>query len=449
MDERLEVLLSSESTGQMWNMCVWDPSTGSSLRTYKGHSTKAKTASFIGNSYMISVQPTKPLLNVWMIKQHEQQPLKYTTPGELDSLAASPSGHIIIGTNEERIYIWQTASGKLLKIVTVGHYQKINMTRFTQDGSHFITAGEDGNALLWSLEGVVNQSSDKCKPRSVWNHHSLGITDLHLGFGGIKSRLFTCSKDRTVKAYCVASGQYLLNVEFPTSLSSIVVDSAEENLYVGSSKGTIYTVSLKSPPRDLKLNVEESPENTFKGHTMAVTCLSVSLDGLSLASGSEDKDVRLWHINSRQCLKILPHKGIVTTLLYMIPKPGMLKPEDYKEELTFSLLEKTAVDKQDIIDKQADLYTINIMCQDKEDVPIKEPSARELLRSYISNPAKTTRGSAATNNIVTNNTDKEILDDEDESPLLLMQQEIKNLKAINQQLYEAAIKKVIRENSIQ
>ena len=96
MDERLEVLLSSESTGQMWNMCVWDPSTGSSLRTYKGHSTKAKTASFIGNSYMISVQPTKPLLNVWMIKQHEQQPLKYTTPGELDSLAASPSGQYLV-----------------------------------------------------------------------------------------------------------------------------------------------------------------------------------------------------------------------------------------------------------------------------------------------------------------------------------------------------------------
>lgn len=428
MEERLEVLLSSENTGLLWNMCVWDASTGSSLKSYKGHSTKAKTATFLGNSYLISSQSSQPLLNVWQINRHEQKVQKYTTPGVLESLAGSPCGHFLIGTNEERIYVWQTASGKLLKIITSGHYQKIKQVRFTSDGSHFVTAGEDGNTLLWAVDNVVNQSPDKCKPRHVWNHHSLGVSDFHLGFGGLQSRIFTCSKDQTAKVYCVSSGQYLMNIEFPLPLTSIAIDSAEESGFVGTTKGLIYTFSLKSAPRDLKLSIDGTPDNTFRGHTNTVTCLSVSLDGSHLASGSEDKDVRLWHVKSRQCLKLIPHKGTVTTLIYMVPKPGMLKPEDYKEKLTFSQLEKTAIDKQTLI--KNDLYSLNILCpKSKFDDRIEEPSARELLKTISENATKAKRNQL------------EVTGDADAAD----PSEIKRLKTMNQKLYEAALKAILND----
>lgn len=208
-NSRLEVLISGEATGQMFNLCIWDPANATNLKTYKGNSTKAKTLAILSETFLISGQPHKPLLNVWQLNKHEQKPLKYITPGVLQSLAASPSGHFLVGTVEERIYVWQTASGKLLKIISNGHYQKINATKFTSE-SHYITAGEDGNVLLWPL--------DSSQPRHVWSHHSLGVTDIHVGLGGINARIFTVSKDQTCHVYQISSGQFLLSVEFTSPL---------------------------------------------------------------------------------------------------------------------------------------------------------------------------------------------------------------------------------------
>lgn len=40
-----------------------------------------------------------------------------------------------------------------------------------------------------------------------------------------------------------------------------------------------------------------------------VTCLSVSMDGTLLLSGSHDESARLWDIQSKQSIRCLAHKG--------------------------------------------------------------------------------------------------------------------------------------------
>ena len=423
-DQRLEVLLSSEASGQMWNMCVWDPATGSALKTFKGSATKSRTTAFLGNTFLVSGQPNKPLLNVWLLNKHEQKPLKYIAPGVLQSIAGSPCGHFLVGTLEERIYIWQTSSGKLLRIITTGHYQKISVTKFTSDGSHFVTAGEDGNVLVWPISTVVNVNSSSCKPRYIWSNHSLGITDMHIGNGGANARVFTASKDQTAKVYCLSSGHLLLDVEFAFPLLSITVDSAEENAFVGTSNAMIFAFGLKSPPRDLKMSIEStSSDNTFRGHSAGITCLSVSLDGLMLASGSEDFDVRIWHVKSRQCTRVIPHKGSVTGLLYMIPKRGMLRPDDFVPDVTLSLLEKTVADKNLA---KSDVYSIDIITSLNDSADqYPENSARDLLLN--TQTFEMSSASAANGN--------------EESDC----DEIKRLKVINQKLYEASVKAILKE----
>lgn len=46
-----------------------------------------------------------------------------------------------------------------------------------------------------------------------------------------------------------------------------------------------------------------------------VTCLSVSMDGTLLLSGSHDETVRLWDVQSKQSLRCLNHKGKAPPLL--------------------------------------------------------------------------------------------------------------------------------------
>ena len=400
----LEVLLTSEDTGQMWNICVWDPSTGSTLKTYKGSATKAKTAGFISNTFLVSAQPSKPLLNVWNLNKHEQKPLKYITPGVLQSMCPSPCGHYLVGTVEERIYLWQTCNGKLLKLLSNGHYQKINVVKFSN--SQFITGGEDGNVLVWFL--------NSSKPRFTWSHHSLGITDMHIGCTGDFGRVFTCSKDQTSKVYCLSSGQLLLDIQFSSILTSITLDSAEELGFVGDKNGLIESFCLKHPPRDLKMT--STRETFYKGHTSAISCLAVSLDGQMLASGSEDCSVRLWHVPSHQCVRVLPHKGVITTLQFMLPKPGMLD-SSFQADRTLALLEKTVVDDKV---KESDIFSLDIITSDQTDV--EEPTARELLDNKVEYLQP----------------QLQISDNDNED-------QVQVLKSINRKLYQAAVKAILKE----
>ena len=136
---------------------------------------------------------------------------------------------------------------------------------------------------------IGESSSDgMAKPRQHWSHHGLSITGLVVGCGGNRARVFTVSKDQTCKIHSLASGDLLLDVTFSVSLTSVAVDVAEKSVFVGSNSGPIYTFALSSPPRDLKLSLTgDKKTNTFTGHTQEVSCLSVSTDGFTLASGSK------------------------------------------------------------------------------------------------------------------------------------------------------------------
>ena len=41
-----------------------------------------------------------------------------------------------------------------------------------------------------------------------------------------------------------------------------------------------------------------------------VTCLCISLDGMRIYSGAHDSTVRIWDIDSKQCTKVIHHKGM-------------------------------------------------------------------------------------------------------------------------------------------
>ena len=177
------------------------------------------------------------------------------------------------------------------------------------------------------------------------------VTGLHVSEGGVRARIFTSSLDHTCKVYNLADGRMLLDVSFAVRLTSVGVDLAQSRVYLGSSKGTIHTFGLLSPPRDLKVTVERDESNTFGGrHSDEVTCLSASLDGLTVASGSLDHDVRLWHVKSRQCLRTIGHKGPITVVEFLTPPRTMLEPDTFQPGLvlTRQLQRSVEADKSDV-----------------------------------------------------------------------------------------------------
>ena len=121
-------------------------------------------------------------------------------------------------------------------------------------------------------------------------------------------------------------------------------------------------------------------------------------------------------------------KGVVTTLSYMMPKLGMLDSEAYTADMTLPLLEKTVVDKNVVL---SDLYAVDIITNNQvsDEGSKAEPKARQLILA----------GGGDNSGVTSQN--KSYDDDEGTD----VNSEIKKLKAINNKLYEAAVKAILKE----
>uniref|UniRef100_A0A8C0FM55 WD repeat-containing protein 18 n=1 Tax=Bubo bubo TaxID=30461 RepID=A0A8C0FM55_BUBBB len=241
----------------------------------------------------------------------DQLQQKIICPGPVTCLTASPNGLYILAGVAESIYLWEVSNGNLLAILN-RHYQDLTCLCFTDDSSHFLSGAKDCLALVWNLYSVLQaEPSQIPDPRHVWSRHSLPITDLCCGFGGPLARAATASLDQTAKLWEVSSGELLLSVLFDVGIMAVTLDLSEYHMFCGGMDGSIFQVDLCAWPvqRDRTFQTERENGKVFKGHRNQVTCLSVSTDGSLLLSGSHDETVRLWDIQSKQCLKTMNHKG--------------------------------------------------------------------------------------------------------------------------------------------
>ncbi|XP_065221153.1 WD repeat-containing protein 18 [Planococcus citri] len=337
MAEINDVIFTSDTFG---NMNVWDLKSGTTLMTYKSSAINARCMDVLNNDYVLAVQKG-PLILAWPINSQEKiQHIKMLCPGEVGCFSVSPDGLYIAVSIENKLLIWQFATGKLLSTVS-GHYQRITVITWTRDGSDVITGGEDGLVCVWKLSVLISanfmymgiksdEQSSQVESRYTFSDHSIRINDLYVGSGGQRARLYTASADKTCKIYDLATGTQLLSIVFDSKPCSIVVDPAENYVFVGTGDGTIKTFSLLDPPRNRDYHfTDTSNDTTFSGHTKQVNSLSISTDGTSLISGSADESVKIWHIESKQCLRTIRCRGNVTNVIVRI-LPKKLQHHDFQ-----------------------------------------------------------------------------------------------------------------------
>ncbi|XP_062280880.1 WD repeat-containing protein 18-like [Scomber scombrus] len=197
----LQVIVSSDSGSQLWNSTVFDPHSGSSLLSYRGGNSAARSLCVLNGEYMLSAQLGKNFINVWEIQRKDQLQQKLVCPGVVTCLTTSPDGLFLAAGVSEAVYLWEVSTGKLLSVLS-RHYQDVTCLKFTDDSSHFVSGAKDNLALVWSLCSVIQLDLNQtAEPRHILSRHSLPITDLHCGLMGAQARVATASLDQTVKVY--------------------------------------------------------------------------------------------------------------------------------------------------------------------------------------------------------------------------------------------------------
>jgi WD40 repeat protein len=216
----------------------------------------------------------------------------------------------------------------------------------------------------WDISIIVDQSTITMSgkktivPYRSWNPHTLSVKDINV-MGILSSiRVISCSIDRTVIMYDVHSGKQCFRFSLPHPLEAIVCNYTQDIAFVGSTNGEIYTIDLsiaaiglsaahtkigfssitnnnnsniinnnnslgsnnssssssskKNSTTPSKSNIGNTPTRSnelpngtsvLTGHTRAVSTLSCSIDNNTLISSSQDGSLRVWDIDSRQCLR--------------------------------------------------------------------------------------------------------------------------------------------------
>jgi len=146
----------------------------------------------------------------------------------------------------------------------------------------------------------------------------------------------------------------LLSIAFNLIPSSLIVDSVETAVYIGTTTGPIRSFDLTSPPRTREYySLDKECGVKFIGHAKAVTALSVSLFGDKLVSGSTDCTIRIWHIASCQCLRTIQLKEPVLNM-FLTLIPLQLTANELNPSIVLRSFKK--------IEEQKDEHFIEVYC---------------------------------------------------------------------------------------
>jgi len=287
--------------------------------------------------YVAAVQGSKKRsVKFWRWKK-ELPLLSSTTPEALGPLTVTGcGGWVIAGGASGTCYLWNAESGDMVR-AWKSHYLAVTCLKVVDDDSMLLSTSSDAIVRAWSIADLLDISVGTIKPMVTLSDHTLAVTGLWVGKFGFTGRIITTSLDHSLKLWFLHNGKeneersrLLRSAALPCPLNCCVADALESFAFAGGSDGRIFEVQLREGLHDQHVvgakrsrSAAQSYSRVLEGHTAAVTCLTITIPGTLLASGSLDGSIRLWDTYSGQAVKTVYVGGgsrVVVSLL-SVPLP--------------------------------------------------------------------------------------------------------------------------------
>jgi WD40 repeat protein len=227
----------------------WDLITGECLKVFSGHAHWVMAISLSPDSSYLASASMDGTVKLWNTKTGECiQTLKgHTAP--VVSIAISPDGRTIAsGSYDQTIRLWDSLTGDCTQCLTQ-HISRIWAVKFHPDGYILASGGDDNTIHFWNLQ--TGESN------STLQGYSNGIYEV--AWHPQRPLLASAHEDQTIRLW-----------SFPHSIQNAT-----------------------------QLPVE--PTQTLYGHSNRVSVIDFSLDGKTLASGSHDRTIKLWNLDTAKC----------------------------------------------------------------------------------------------------------------------------------------------------
>eukprot|EP00854_Cymbomonas_tetramitiformis_P008461 gene8461-10055_t len=193
------------------NCLAWDLQTGTLMKTYKGGeksgSVPRNSMCPLGSEFLVTSQSQKGELHFWSLRKEQMLNRSFMCE-PMSALCATRGGQLCAaGGGSGAVYIWEAASGRLLRS-WAAHYKGITALTFSDDDSFLITASEDTVVHVWSVLALVDAfAQDRTRPPPPlfsWSEHTLPVVGLYCGCGGVSATVISASLDRSVKFWTLS-----------------------------------------------------------------------------------------------------------------------------------------------------------------------------------------------------------------------------------------------------
>ena len=258
---------------------IWNRN-GTKITSFQAHEKKITSLGFSPNSKKLLSASEDKTLKLWSLKGEKIAIFK-GHKDEITSLSFSPDGQkVISGSKDTTLKLWNL-DGTEIKTFR-GHKDSINSVNFSPDGK-IIASISNEMMKLRSLDGKEIKTLNKGGNGVSFSPDGQTIV--------IQNRYYITLRRR--------DGSFLKSfVSAYSSSQSLVFSRDGQTIY---SSGLITDFSEQTLKALIfQINNENRVDFNFKGHRNTVTSVSISPDGKMLASGSEDKTVKLWSLESRK-----------------------------------------------------------------------------------------------------------------------------------------------------
>ncbi|EKM81805.1 hypothetical protein AGABI1DRAFT_118875 [Agaricus bisporus var. burnettii JB137-S8] len=452
------------------------------LATFKQTSAAPRCTAVLESSntqggFMLAAQPGKSLLNVYNF-QKDQIALKIVLPEKLTCIAIDKSGRYCAGgTAQGGIYLWEIASGILFNSWDA-HYRRVNVLRFTNDGTVLISGSEDSSVNVWIVARLVDNEAqnDPANLHRSLSDHTLPITDIQCGVGAfLTCRILTSSADHTAKLWDLSTGTLLTTFQFPQIIAHLAWDVTERIFFAADIDGSIHKVHLfqqrKNAAGDMIQEAvggggtndivrvgDNEQESQKKGPIQvgeSVSAMAISMTSTYLIVGTSTGVIHFYDFPSHQLVRtISTHKGFSITHL-----TSFLKPLDLIGHISLDLNVGSISDARDALpakpvqpfqrmkdSKSREAHEVTMFLQPNPTLPQNNPAEfnyEEFLRDHASfvrpfSDQNGSMGSSAFESSAANDKISEL-----EAQVAQLKEQLGKAKGINDAMWDSVVQHVM------